>query len=139
MSESLIQMYATATASTDDISAIDVPEDGDLMGVVMHIRNPSMGAGNHSTAELSFLSSSQFTTNDARGLIAGVTVSLSALNTNGLAMSSNSQAYIFHKGLNVNAGERIHMHLLTTDTTSVVILAHMIFKFKGGVRAIRRR
>lgn len=139
MSESLIQMYATATSSQDDMASIDVPEDGDLMGVVMSIRNPNMTAATHSTAELSFLSSSQFTTNDARGLIAGVTIALAALNTNGLSASSNTQEYIFHKGLSVNAGERIHLHLLTTDTTAVVITAHMIFKFKGGVRAIRRR
>ena len=139
MSELMIKMYATATASSDDVASIDVPEDGELMGVVMCISNAAMVAAKRSAIELSFLSSSQFTTNDARGVIGFVEITTSALNTNGLAKSNETQSFIFHKGLSVNAGERIHLHFLTTDTSTAVMNAFLIFKFKGGVRAARRR
>ena len=137
--EAVIQMYGSGTSSADDAASIDIPEDGELMGVIMSIRAPGMAANRYVATELSFLSSSQFSTNDARGVIAYVELASGALNTNGLTGANNSQSFIFHKGLNVNAGERIHLHLSTNDTVNVRVRCHLIFKFKGGVRAVRRR
>ena len=139
MSETVIQMYGGPSTDTDGVSSIDVPEDGEIMGVQITMQAPAMVEAKEMQCEISFLSSSQFTTNDARGVIARNTIATSTVTTNGGANAHGISNIIFHKGLSVNAGERIHLHFETSDTALCRIHALIQFKFKGGVRTARRR
>jgi len=139
MGETIVQMYGGPSTDTDDVSAFDVPEDGLIKGYMMDLQAPSMVAGKEMQAEISFLSTSQFTTNDARGLIGRCSMATNTVSTNG---GGNAQGYAtqkFDKGITVAAGERVHLHFETSDSVLCRIHVLLIFEFKGGVRAARRR
>ena len=139
MSETVIQMYGSVSADTDDVSSIDVPEDGEIMGVMIDMKSPLAANADSMQAEVSFLSSSQFVTNDARGIISRCLLATGTLTTSGQANAQGYSNIIFHKGVSVNAGERIHLHFETDTNVACGIHALLIFKFKGGIRAARRR
>lgn len=137
--EQNIQMYANASTTTDSMVSIDVPEDGKIVGVHLNLRAPNMEAGKYAQVELSFLSTSQTSSNDARGVIARTVIATSLLNTNGLASGHGNEAYSFKSGLPVNAGERLHLHYGTNTTSTVHSHVVITFEFKGPLRSGRRR
>ena len=139
MADAIIQMYGGPSSDTDDVSSIDMPEDGLLMGVFISMQSPSMVQGKEMQVEISFLSSSQFTTNDARGIIAHTCLATATPTTEGGAGAMANTNIIFHSGITIAAGERIHMHFETSDSVLCRIHALLIFKFKGGIRSVRRR
>ena len=139
MGELIIQMYGAPSSDTDDVSSIDVPEDGEIMGILIDLFSPAMASADGMQAEVSFLSSSQFTTNDARGIISRCSLATNTASTSGQAGAHNSTHMMFMKGISVNAGERIHLHFETDAAVLCKIHALLVFKFKGGVRAPRRR
>lgn len=138
--ESVIQMYGTASADSDSVAQIDVPEDAHLHFALLNIRSPSgMTSAKYAQMEVSFLSSSQFSTNDARGIIGRCQISGGTVTTSG-QVSADGQAHLhFPKGISVVAGERIHLHIETSDTVLITCHALLVFKFKGGIRQGRRR
>ena len=139
MAESVIQMYGGPSTDTDDVSSIDMPEDGQLMGVHISMQSPSMSQAKEMQCEVSFLSSSQFVTNDARGIIAHSTLATSTPTTSGGGPAFSNSYIIYHSGLPIAAGERIHLHFETSDSVLCRIHVLLIFKFKGGIRSVRRR
>ena len=139
MGETIVQMYGGPSADTDDVSAFDVPEDGVIKGYQIDMQAPSMTSGKGMQTEISFLSTSQFITNDARGLIGRCSMATAVVTVEG---GSNAQGYasqVFDKGITVAAGERVHLHFETTDSVLCRIHVLLIFEFKGGIRATRRR
>jgi len=132
-------MYAIGATTTDSLVTIDVPEDGKLVGVHLNLRGPNLEPAKYAQVELSFLSTSQTTSNDARGVIARTVVAISALNTEGLANAHVNEHYMFKDGLPINAGERLHLHYGSNSTTNVTIHVILTFQFKGPLRSGRRR
>ena len=134
-----ILMASSATAA-DDVAQIDVPDDGFLLGVSMHIRGVSMDVeADHVGMMISFGSTSNFETNDARTVIGMIFVGGSGA---GVLTNINNQEQIFipfgEKGLPVFAGERLHMHTQKMGGADIQdTQALLIFNFRKF--ASRRR
>lgn len=155
--DTIIKVSGTisASATSNDIASIDIPEDGNIVcvgGAIVGIYAPTIGAANTNQnlqlmAELSFLSTNQISTNDARGSIAGVAVSSAgyfaeAVETGGSGFKLSEQDSIcLEGGIIVNAGERIHLHgySSTVGLTATATFLLYITTAGGGRRAIKRR
>lgn len=134
-----IQMYA-ATAS-DSAANIDVPADGEIVGVLLEVTAQTLDAdGDAAGGEVSFGSSSQFTTNDARNALATCNIRGSNVSANVGVMSSQRVYVEFGgDGVPVSAGERIHLHTrVAGGASSPVVRAILYFKFAGTLRVRRR-
>lgn len=137
----VVQMYTAA--DTDAAASIDIPDDGELLGVQMFARADIPGAADNESVsyELSFGSTSSLTANDARQVIAGMMVSS---NLNGVAANTLRndvhKAVDFQGGIDVFAGERIYIHVaVTAGADNLAFRAHLLFKFKGAGAVGRRR
>lgn len=135
-----IQVHGTAAAgaTTEDVVSIDIAEDSEIVGIHCRIHATLMGTDDTCEAELSFLSSAQFTTNDARGLIGAITVQTS----NSTAEFGNAQETEFiglPDGIPVSAGERIHMHLRSIGTGVPIGRFTLYMKQRAASRRARRR
>lgn len=139
MSEnSVIQMYGTA--DTDGSAVIDVPDDGVLLAVQMHMINSGYAAdGDFSIAQLSFSSVSQFLTNDARGVLAMITNAgdLSGAAANTIRGEVEASFYL-GDGVKVFGGERLYLHVAGSGNLVMTRgYALLLFNFKNFVQ--RRR
>lgn len=154
--DTIIKVSGTvlANATTNDIAAIDVPEDGQIMcigGLILGIYtiDPAAVLDSQSVqiaAELSFLSTNQIGINDSRGAIAGIGASSFlgfaevAATGGGGASFSEQNSLCIEGGIDVNAGERIHLHgysslaLLTATATFILYM-----KTRGGGRRASKR
>ena len=134
----IIQLTSgSISASADSVVNIDVPEDGAIEAVVAHISDSTLIATEGITAELSFLSSNQLGTNDARGIIYSLV--LFGGGTTGSQKSSEITSVAFPGGIPVSAGERIHMHVNVVGTPSARVTFIMYMSTKGGGRRSRAR
>ena len=124
-------------ASADSVVNVDVPEDGAIEAVVATISDSTLLATEGVTAELSFLSSNQLATNDARGIIYSIV--LFAGGTTGRNKSSEITSVSFPGGIPVAAGERIHMHVNVVGAPSARCTFIMYMSTKGGGRRSRAR
>ena len=146
---------AIAANDTDqnDIAAIDIPEDGEILavgGILIGDYDPGPAASANFTialiAELSFLSTNQFGANDARGTIAGIGCTCilhwsEAAETGGAGGKLSEFGNItFPEGITVNAGERIHLHGSSSLTDATAVASFLLYlKTKGGARRARSR
>lgn len=155
MIDTIIKISGTvlANATTNDIAAIDIPEDGEIMcigalliGIPARVGVASTNLSIRIAAELSFLSTNQIGVNDARGTIAGIGASWAhsfaeATETGGSGAKCSEMADIcLPEGITVNAGERIHLHGSSSEalvTATATFLLYM--KTKGGGRRDRHR
>ncbi len=144
-----------ADATTNDIASIDIPEDGFIScigGAILGRYEPTVGSVNFNKSvevvgELSFLSTNQIGSNDARGTIAGLGVSASLVfglateDGAGMAKLSEQDSLCFGEGILINAGERLHLHgfsnlpLLTASLTFILYIKAT----GGGRRPAKRR
>lgn len=111
------QLYAqvTAGATTDDVAAFDVPEKGKIWAVEWNFHHTAgMATEDHIVGQLSFLSTNQFSSNDARGVISNGGIGVCTVTTSGLAGYPLGNLHSFPVGLEVTAGERIHLHTLVS-------------------------
>lgn len=134
-----IQMYATA--SGDSAANIDVPADGDIIGYAIFLSGNTIDAGGDGIeSELSFGSSNQLTTNDARNVIGSHGILGNDIQTAETFRSSDAITISFHgDGIPVAAGERIHMHIKVTGGAVIkVVRAILYFRFAGTLRVRRR-
>ena len=134
MPTQVIQMRAQGTGGTEnDVASVDIPEDGRISEVHITSRATLDADAEFSDVELSFISTGQFGTNDARGVIATVGQQMGLL-TSGAGITAINHVIPF-QDLRVSGGERLHMHMQASAgvTTTCVIQIH----FDGG-RAPRR-
>ncbi len=136
-----IQLHADGmSASANSVVAIDVPEDGEIVAVAAHLHDATITSGETIMIELSFLSTTQLLSNDARGTIHSLSLAVGPLNTNGQTNSfANSSMNFGGDGIPVNAGERIHLNSIIVGTLNSTVNYIIYFQFKGGKRASRRR
>ena len=130
----------TISVATNDVAAIDIPEDGEILAILGTLNASGMDDADRASCELSFLSTNQIQINDARGSILEVSIR-SVLSTNGGLIAAESVALSFSpgSGIPVNAGERIHLH--TEGTTGVTPTGMFMIYLSAGraKRASRRR
>jgi hypothetical protein len=113
MATQIIGMYAAGTGGTENAAAtIDVPEDGFITGIDWDCTADMDADGEAFACELSFIATSQLIQNDVRGRISSVGTTMS-LTTSGVS-NPPLQKYV-SMNTPVFAGERIHLHLVTTS------------------------
>ena len=151
MLDSIIKIAGTIPAdqTKSDISSIDIPEDGFIWAMDGLIYCTGM-ADDITTAdsmvllaELSFLSTSQMGSNDARGELQEIGIAFYAEDSLGGAGAKCSEvrATSLNKGIPVQAGERLHAHgysNLPNLTGAFSFLLYLETK-GGGRRATRGR
>lgn len=125
-----IQLFASATPA-DNAASIDVPQDGRLVGVDWTMTVAASGADFSVLGEISFASTSQFSSNDARASITTCAVN-SDLTTSGAAVGMANK-YVMLPEIPVSTGERIYLH---TSGTAIVVgtRAHLYFDFEEPTR-----
>lgn len=135
-----MSMYGTGSGGAQSaVANIDVPEDSLLKGVqVAHIATLNAD-GEDSYAELSFIATTQGTTNDIRGLIAISRLHLGLLTSGAGAPHAN---FFIPMDLEIAGGERLYMHISASSgvNSSVNFVLHFMPK-RGRVtrRSARRR
>lgn len=139
--DTIIKIAGTGTVAvtTDGVASIDVPEDGEIVAIAGVVYGTGMADDDRAMAEISFLSTSQFGVNDARGAIVGLVVQVGVVTTSGQAQAQDSGVIVFGgAGIPVNAGERIHLH--TSATTGVIPSATFMLYMTttGGGRRSRK-
>lgn len=97
-----IQLYASGTTTADAVANIIVPTNSRLVAITGELANTA-GAGIYCRFEVSLQSTSQFTTNDARSVIAQGIVQ-----SDGTAGFTNVAIPV--PGLTFKAGDRIYLH-----------------------------
>lgn len=137
MIDSIIQLQAAGiTTTTNDIAAIDIPEDGEIMAIAGFISDVTIVLAESIAVEVSFLSVTQLGSNDARGVIFGMVLSASAAAPVNGGVNSNM---VFPEGIPVKAGERIHLHTVVTGATNFNTNVILYMSVKGGARRVSAR
>ncbi len=136
MALEIIGMFGGITGGTQDaIAQIDIPQNGVLRAVDWDMRVELDADLEVADAELSFIATSQLTTNDTRGRISSVS-SMVALVTAVGASVSVIQKWVGPFELMVSGGERLFLHVVTTS--GVVGAARLNLHFDGGATVTRR-
>lgn len=108
MSEnSIIQIYSSAAG--DASASVDMPDEGLLLGAAIAAQYTANADGEGVNIELSFGSTSSFSSNDGRSIIAQWSGKVGLL-TSGAASNAINQQVSFADGIKVFAGERIFTH-----------------------------
>lgn len=131
------KMYATA--SQDAAATIDIAEDGIIEGVMMAMNFTGADVLNDGgRMEISFASTSGFTSNDTRASICGVDAYQGVITTGGGQVGANVYAPM---AIPVSAGERMYMHTLNNGTVTGRYIAWLYVNqaSAGGRANIRRR
>ena len=122
-------MYATS--SGDSVASIDVPDDGFIVGAQLFCAGRSPSAANASiVAELSFGSTNQLTTNDARNVIISNHWHAGDVQVAEVANMAVTNNLVYPDGLTVFAGERIHLHTAVVALTMSEVVALLVFQFR---------
>lgn len=132
----VITMYNTTAIGSP--ASVDMQADGILVAVGWQLNLTGNAAdGDGAVAELSFGSSADFTTNDARQIISGCIMKgdLVGAAANFYNASVNYQEWL--DGIPFFGGERVYLHV-SAVTGSYVVRARLLVDFKGNVN-IRRR
>ena len=116
-----------------------------IVGVDWSIKAQDLDTvGDEMSAQLSFLTTSQHTTNDARGVISNI--GMYANNTEGTPTNpiiASQQKYINmgDDGIDVSGGERLYIHTIFSSGVAgeVHCVVHFSFKRAPARRARRRR
>lgn len=145
MSLTLIQVHVLATASGDNVASVDIPEDGFIVGIDwdMHSTGDATGYADsdHIAAQLSFIATNQFLTNDARGVISNCSIATGTLTTSGIGSPFQSKMVAFPEPLDVAGGERVHLHIQEggVATATVNVMIHLKVRGASPRRSRRRR
>ncbi len=137
MPMTIYKLYA-ATAG-DSVASIDIQLDGEIKSILMTGEASGVDAVNEGfTAEVSFLSSNGFTTNDTRGSLMTIQ-SRMGLSTNGGLQTAVNMG-VSNLDVPVNAGERVHLHITDLGTITVRnVHAYLYVQDKGTQRIPSRR
>ena len=140
MSVEVIGLFAGGTGGTQNaVAQIDIPQDGAILGLDWDSHAFFDAALEFLQAELSFIATSLFQTNDVRGRISSVSSAMHLL-TSGVTVVS-IQKYVDLKELLVSGGERLYIHLNSTSGVVSQTICNMHFEMAGGSarRSARRR
>lgn len=120
MSADIIQkIHVSTVAFGDDVSAVDVPQDGFIESIHYEFRGNGMDALNDAyRVELSFASSNTFSNNDARISILDVSEQQNFLTSGGGA--NGIRGFVGPIDIPVFAGERLHVHTAVSGGTTAI-------------------
>lgn len=136
----IMPVQAYAASAGDSVATIDIPEDGEIIGIQVNHTAQGMDAdGDNSLSMISFGSTNSFTSNDARNVIARSDMKVTAATVASIEKTSNSQYLDMHEGIPVNAGERLHMHNQMASGVTMTAAWILYLKIKGSGRAAVRR
>lgn len=129
-----------AIAAGDSAASADIPQDADIVGVSGYVGATGADAdGDFVRAELSFLSTNQLLTNDARASIFQVEVMITSATVASIAKASEQQTIAIPDGIPVAAGERIHLHVTDAAGVSPVVVFMVYLKSRTAPRRRTRR
>jgi len=136
----VIRVFNDGSTTADSVASIDVPEDGDIVGIHGNLAAAGMdAAGDSVEVELSFLSTNQLGTNDARGSLMALDVRNTVATVAAITNDSLSTFIGIPDGIPVNAGERIHLHRIVSTGASARARFDIYFKTSKVTRRTRRR
>lgn len=117
-----LQIFATGTSTADAVASIFTPVRARISAIYLTLA-VAVGASADiaEQVELSFQSTSQFSTNDASGVLAFVDNSM-GLVTSGV-FQGNRAAFITNIDIVWEQGQRIYLHFFSSLSTSVNIKA----------------
>lgn len=108
------KLYAAGTTTTAAAATLTMPRSGVIRSIVAQANLFTATGGSRIVGELSFVNSSQVTTNDTRGEIAEVRSSYN-LNTSGTHQGVES-VVIPALNIPIAAGDKLYLHLTVTGT-----------------------
>lgn len=115
-----IKLYASGVTSTDNVATTVIPIRANLVGVSWSINTINVGAVGSSTwYQLSTMSTSTWTNNDARGIVSEIMAGNDkAVNINGV-----QNWFIPIPGITFEPGDilRLHRYALVAPSTSISI------------------
>ena len=138
MAIEIIGMFAAGTGGTEESAAvIDIRQDGSLVGLDWDCYATLDATDESLAAELSFIATTQITTNDVRGRISSVSI-INELLTSG-QNSVSIQKFVPLLELQVFGGERLHIHLVATAGVTSSVRINLHFQMGPLTRRAGRR
>ena len=139
MSIDVIGMYGAITGDTQNaIAAIDIPQDGVIIGLDWDFSVNFDADSEVEAAELSFIATNQLTTNDVRGRISSVSAAAAVLTAVGIN-SQNIQKWLGGFDLPVSGGERLYLHASGSSGVTGLVRMNIFFDQSGTMRRSARR
>jgi hypothetical protein len=131
-----MKLYATALNSTDAAAAIDVREDLTIEGIFLNLTAAAPIDNATIKMEVSFGSTSAFTSNDTTASLASLAIATEA----GAAGTAQfGQAVFIPMAEKVQAGERIYLHINTSGGATTVQATAYIYGGGSARPSTRRR
>ena len=135
---SIYQLYGSVSAAADGVARIDVQFQGEIVGYSLEVEGNLNGDQDRVAAEVSFLSASMMTSNDARGVIASIQGRISLI-TSGMAAAAFSKT-LSGLYIPVVAGERIYLHVpVMVGINTAVARCHLYVLDSSNPNLRRRR
>jgi hypothetical protein len=133
----IYKLSGSAVASTDAAAALDIREDDKLQGLlfVLLLLSPSDGA--QVRVAVSFGSTSSFDTNDSTSEIAQCCAGYEMLTSGASQLGQN--VFVPLPDVDVQAGERVYLHITITSTVTVRASAFLYTSGRTPRPATRRR
>ena len=145
MSTTVLTLAGTGTTgiATNAVAAIDIPQDGVLVGCDMEIHSnsdytPVTVTHELIQAQLNFISTAQFLVNDGRGALCTIAASAIFLTTGTIALFANKYT-VFGDGIPVAGGERIFVHTFATTGPVPVFEFNVMYAPRSRLLGALRR
>jgi len=139
MAVAIIGMYANATGGVQNaLAAIDIPQDGVLIGIDWDMTAMLDATLESSEVELSFIATHQTTTNDVRGRISSISTGAIVLTAVGVNTVS-VQKWLGGFDLFVSGGERIFLHVVASAGVVSLVRCNLFYDASGNMRRSSRR
>jgi hypothetical protein len=133
----IYKLYGQNAVSADGQASVDVREDDSIEAIALSMLTIQPVDGMQWGMEVSFGSSSQFTINDTNSTIISMKDSW-RLVTSGAA-STGKHLVLPQLNIPISAGERIFLHLNTTNAVTIQATAFLYTKGGPAKVATRRR
>lgn len=136
MAKAIQAIKMIGVAAGDAAAAIDVREDSDIVAIAGTMTALDLDTeADFCRAELSFLSTNQMSTNDARGSLLQLELQGTVETLVGVMVPQTAIAVDLGDGIPVNAGERVYIHI----STSTGVTPRAIFMLYMAQKAVTRR
>lgn len=134
MADILMNLFGSGTGGDENaLAQIDVPQNGVIKGVQWNCNIDFDADAEQWVAEVSFISTLQARTNDARGLISAIQAQAN-FTTSGMAV--NALNYFFPLNLVVAGGERLFLN--TSSSGGVTSRIGCIISLEQSRTTVRR-
>lgn len=123
-----IQIHTLLTQ--DSAATIDVPDDGFLVGIHAMLDGTLNAHAESCSMQLSFGSTSAFTTNDSRQVIYNLKSHMGLLSSGAMNTAVNDSFMLPDPGIEVFGGERVHLHTEASGGAMFSASCILYFAFK---------